>query len=176
MSATNEKLLRGGIAVVSTGVVGFLMWLVYLHPASGRSHGALDSLPSLNAFFNLLCAVFLVAGWREIRRGRRNRHIAFMLAALTCSALFLAGYVTHHYTAGDTPFRGQGLVRPVYFAILITHILATIVALPMILMTVARAATGRFAEHRRIARRTLPLWLYVSLTGVLVFAFLRWWS
>lgn len=172
----NEKLLRGGVAVVSTGIFGFLVWLVYVHPAAGHGGGALDSLPALNAFFNLLCTMFLAGGYRAIREGRRNRHIAFMLAAVTCSALFLAGYVTHHYVAGDTPFAGQGIVRSVYLAILITHVLATTVALPMILMTLARAATGRFAVHRRIARRTLPLWLYVSVTGVLVFVFLRWWA
>ena len=172
----NERLLRGGVALVSATVLGFLLWLVYLHPARSDGHGASSSLPVLNAFFNFLCMVFLVAGYRAIRAGQRNRHIALMLSAVVCSTLFLAGYITHHATAGDTKFLGQGFVRPVYFTILISHVLATVVALPMILFTLAHAATGRFAEHKRIARRTLPLWLYVSATGVLVFVFLRWWA
>jgi putative membrane protein len=172
----NERLLRGGVALVSAGILAFLVWLVYLHPAISRGEGAASPLPLANAVLNFLCALCLVGGYRSIRAGRRNRHIAFMLTAVACSALFLAGYVTHHYTAGDTPFGGQGFIRPVYFAILISHVLATTIALPMILLTLAHAASGRFAEHKRIARRTLPLWLYVSATGVLVFVFLRWWA
>ncbi len=172
----NEKFLRGGIAAVSTALFGFLLWLLYLHPAAAGAGGAASSLPLLNATFNLLCTLCLVGGYRAIRAGRRRRHMIFMLAAVTCSAVFLAGYITHHYAAGDTPFAGQGLVRPVYFAILISHVLVTVVTVPMILFTLAHAASGRFADHKRIARRTLPLWLYVSVTGVLIFVFLGWWS
>lgn len=172
----NDRTLGTAVAVVSAGVLGFLLWLIYGRAdvvASGHD-GSL--LPAFNAAANFLCVLCLLAGYRSIREGKRNRHIAFMLAAVVCSALFLAGYVTHHYTAGDTPFLGQGLVRPVYFAVLISHVLVTMVTLPMILLTLARAATGRFVEHKRIARRTLPLWLYVSVTGVLIFVFLRVWS
>jgi len=170
----NQNLLRGGIAVASIAVLGFLVWLIYLRPdTTGTGAGA--PLPVLNAIFNSLSAAALVTGYRAIRAGDRRRHVAAMLTALACSAAFLVGYVVHHYSAGDTPFHGQGAVRVVYFAILVTHIAVTTVTLPMILFTLAHAASGRFPEHKRIARRTLPLWLYVSVTGVLVFAFLRWW-
>jgi putative membrane protein len=170
----NQNLLRGSVAIVSFAVFGFLVWLIYLRPETTGA-GAGDSLPLLNAVFNTLSAAALVTGYRAIRAGDRRRHVAAMLTALACSAAFLVGYVIHHSTAGDTPFHGQGAVRVVYFAILVSHVAVTAVTLPMILFTLAHAATGRFPQHKRIARRTLPLWLYVSVTGVLVFAFLRWW-
>ena len=169
----SDRALRGAVALISTAVLGFLFWLIYGREPHGDGGGAASPLPFLNAAFNLAAAVCLVAGYRAIRAGARQTHTAFMLAAVACSACFLIGYVTHHYTAGDTPFPGQGLVRPVYFTILITHVLATMIALPMILFTLAHAASSRFDRHKRIARRTLPLWLYVSVTGVLIFAFLR---
>ena len=172
----NDKALGAAVAVISAGVMGFLLWLIYGRADAG-SHGVESSmLPAMNATANFLCTLFLVAGYREIRAGNKRRHMACMLTAVACSAVFLAGYITHHYTAGDTPFAGQGLVRPIYFAILISHVVVTAVALPMILYTLAHAASGRFVEHRRIARRTLPLWLYVSVTGVMIFVFLRIWS
>ena len=171
----NDKALGAAVAAVSVGVMGFLLWLIYGRADTG-AHGEASVLPAMNATANFVCTLFLLAGYREIRAGRKQRHMACMLAAVACSAIFLAGYVTHHYTAGDTPFTGQGLVRPVYFAILISHVVVTAVALPMILYTLAHAALGRFVEHRRIARWTLPLWLYVSVTGVLIFVFLRVWG
>jgi putative membrane protein len=170
----NQNVLRSGIAVVSAAVLGFLVWLVYFRSvAEGAEASAV--LPVFNAACNALSIVAMGAGYRAIRQGNRRGHIAAMLTALACSAAFLAGYIVHHSTAGDTPFHGQGAVRVVYFTVLVSHIAVTTVTLPMILFTLAYAATGRFPEHRRIARRTLPLWLYVSMTGVLVFAFLRWW-
>jgi putative membrane protein len=172
----NDKALGAAVAVISAGIMGFLLWLVYGRADAGVHGGETSMLPAMNATANFLCTLLLVAGYREIRAGNKRRHMACMLAAVACSAIFLAGYITHHYTAGDTPFTGQGLVRPIYFAILISHVVVTAVALPMILYTLARAASGRFVEHRRIARRTLPLWLYVSVTGVLIFVFLRLWS
>jgi putative membrane protein len=172
----NERALRAGIAGVSAAVFGFLLWLIYGREGSGAHGGAESALPALNAAFNFLAACMLVLGYRAIRAGRRELHMKLMLSALACSAMFLTGYIVHHWSAGDTPFRGQGLIRPVYFAMLITHVLATMVALPMILLTLARASAGRFEEHRRVARWTLPVWLYVSVTGVLIFAFLRIWA
>jgi len=172
----NDRVLGAAVAAVSAAVLGFLLWLVYGRADAGAAAHGTSALPALNATANFLCAICLVAGYRSIRAGKRDRHIAFMLAAVACSALFLVGYVAHHYTAGDTPFLGQGIVRPVYFGILISHVVVTTVTLPMILLTLARAASGRFVEHKRIARRTLPLWLYVSVTGVLIFAFLRIWT
>ena len=171
----NDKALGAAVATISAGLLGFLLWLVYGR-APVEAGGEHSILPAMNAFANFLCTLFLVAGYRAIRAGDQRRHMICMLAGVACSAIFLAGYVTHHYTAGDTPFTGQGIVRPIYFAILISHVVVTTVALPMILFTLAHAASGRFDRHRRIARRTLPLWLYVSVTGVLIFVFLRLWT
>lgn len=171
----NDKALGAVVATISAGVMGFLLWLLYGRDVSAAGGGH-SILPAVNATANAFCTLFLVAGYRAIRAGDQRRHMMCMLTAVACSAVFLAGYITHHYTAGDTPFAGQGLVRPVYFAILISHVVVTTVALPMILFTLAHAASGRFDRHRRIARRTLPLWLYVSVTGVLIFVFLKVWS
>jgi putative membrane protein len=104
---------------------------------------------------------------------RQGVHKRFMLAAFVASTLFLVSYVIYHSLHGDTPFQGVGVIRRVYFFILISHILLTTVALPLILITFAFALTGKFAAHRKIARFTLPAWLYVSVTGVLIFVFLR---
>ena len=172
----NERILRGSIALVSVAVFGLLLWVLYGHEAADAHGGAAALLPLVNATSNFLCVLCLVAGYRAIRAGRRRQHVAWMLAAVTCSAVFLVGYVAHHFSAGDTPFGGRGPVRLVYFAILISHVVVTTVTLPMILLTLAYASASRFSDHKRIARRTLPLWLYVSVTGVLVFLFLRWWA
>src|SRR5213076_2543026 len=115
----------------------------------------------------------LAAGYVNIKRGNRSAHARCMLAAVAFSACFLVSYVVYHNFHGDTRFPGQGLIRPIYFFILITHIGLSIVALPMILSTLFYAATSRFSSHRRIAPFTLPIWFYVSVTGVVVFAVLR---
>lgn len=129
-------------------------------------------LPTVNATLNTLAAVCLVTGWRFIRRGRRDAHRACMIGALACSSLFLTSYVIYHYYAGSRPFEGTGFVRVVYFLILITHVVLAAAIVPLVLMTVARAYSGRFEQHRAIARWTLPLWLYVSVTGVVVYLML----
>jgi putative membrane protein len=129
-------------------------------------------LPTLNAALNALASVFLVAAYVLIRRGRRDLHRNFMLAALTTSAAFLASYVTYHANAGSVPFRGTGPIRVVYFAILIPHVLLAATILPLALVTTARGLRGQFGPHVRIARWTLPLWLYVSVTGVVIYLML----
>lgn len=173
----NDRIARAVIALASLAIFSFLTWLVYLRePGSGGEGGATSLLPAFNAGCNALCIACLVAGYRSIRAGDRGRHQRWMLAGLAASTAFLVGYVVHHFQVGDTRFAGTGWVRPVYFAILISHIVLTLVAVPAILSTLRLALVGRFAEHRRLARWTLPVWLYVSVTGVLVFAFLRVWS
>jgi putative membrane protein len=129
-------------------------------------------LPHLNALLNATSALFLIAGYRLIRAGFTRAHRNCQLAALVTSTCFLISYLTYHYYHGDTPFPGQGIVRPFYFTILITHVILAIVILPLVLTTVYRAARGDFIRHRRIARWTLPLWLYVSVTGVIVYLML----
>jgi uncharacterized membrane protein YozB (DUF420 family) len=129
-------------------------------------------LPALNASLNALASVFLVIGYVLIRRGRRDAHRRSMLLALTTSALFLVSYVIYHANAGSVPFRGTGVIRIVYFAILIPHIILAATILPLALVTAARGLRGDFGRHVRIARWTLPLWLYVSVTGVIVYLML----
>ena len=129
-------------------------------------------LPHLNAILNSTSAILLIAGYRFIRHGRINAHRNCQLTAFTTSALFLISYLTYHYYHGATRFPGQGIVRPIYFTILITHTILAVVIVPMIMLTLYRAARRDFIRHRRIARWTLPLWLYVSITGVIVYLML----
>jgi len=133
---------------------------------------AVSDLPLVNATLNATATAFLVAGWRFIRRGDRTAHRACMLAALACSALFLASYLVYHANVGSRPYIGTGLLRPVYFLVLITHVVLAAAIVPLVVVTVARAWRGRFAAHRTVARWTLPLWLYVSVTGVVVYVML----
>ena len=129
-------------------------------------------LPTLNAGLNALASVFLVAGYVMIRSRRIDAHRRCMLSALGTSALFLVSYVIYHATAGSVPFRGTGVVRVVYFAVLIPHIILAAAILPLALVTTARGLRGDYTRHVRIARWTLPLWLYVSVTGVLIYLLL----
>ena len=131
-----------------------------------------DLLPPLNASLNAASAALLVLGWRAIRAGRRERHRVRMLAALGTSALFLAGYLTRVALTGTHRFPGTGALRGVYLAVLASHTLLAAAVVPLVLRTAWLALRGRFAEHRRIARWTLPVWLYVSATGVVVYALL----
>ena len=126
-------------------------------------------LPALNAALNAASALLLLAGYLLIRAGRREAHRRAMLAALCCSALFLSSYLVYHWNVGSVPFRKSGPIRTVYFAILISHTSLAVAIVPMVLLTVTRAWRQRFDAHRRIARRTLPLWGYVSVTGVVVY-------
>ena len=129
-------------------------------------------LPALNASLNALASVFLVAGYLLIRSGRRDAHKRCMLMALMTSALFLTSYVIYHANAGSVPFPGAGAIRVVYFAVLIPHVILAATILPLALITVARGLRGDYGRHVRIARWTLPLWLYVSVTGVIVYLML----
>lgn len=129
-------------------------------------------LPALNATLNAVAAGWLVLGYVLIRRGRRRAHRAAMLAACATSALFLASYLVYHSQAGSRPFTGQGWIRPVYFTILVSHIVLAAAVLPLALVTLVRGLRARYDHHRRLARITLPVWLYVSVTGVVVYLML----
>jgi len=133
---------------------------------------AISDLPTLNASLNAISAVLLVSGYTLIRRGRRKAHERCMLGALTTSALFLISYVIYHYNAGSRPFPGQGAIRGVYFAILATHVVLAMIIVPLALVTAARGLRSDFSRHVRIARWTFPLWLYVSVTGVVIYLML----
>ena len=129
----------------------------------------LRDLPALNAVLNATSAGLLALGYVLIRRGRREAHQKIMQAALACSALFLVSYLTYHARVGSVRFPGQGPIRTVYFAILISHTILAAVIVPLVIVTFVRARRGRFERHRAIARVTLPLWAYVSVTGVVVY-------
>jgi putative membrane protein len=129
-------------------------------------------LPAVNATLNGIATIFLSLGWMFIRRRDIRRHRLSMLAAFGMSALFLVSYVVYHANVGSVPFQGQGAIRLVYFAILITHIILAALILPLALVTLSRALSQRFDRHRRIARWTLPIWLYVSVTGVVIYLML----
>ena len=133
---------------------------------------SVTDLPALNASLNALASLFLLAGYVCIRQQKVTAHRACMLAALGTSALFLTSYLIYHYNVGSRPFTGTGAIRVVYFVILISHVLLAIAIVPMVLVTVSRALSRRFDRHRRIARITWPLWMYVSVTGVIVYAML----
>ena len=130
-------------------------------------------LPALNATLNTISTVFLSLGWMFIRRGEIAPHRACMLSAFATSALFLISYLVYHANVGSVPFQGQGALRIVYFTILITHIILAALILPLALVTLSRALSRRFDRHRAIARWTLPIWLYVSITGVITYVMLR---
>jgi uncharacterized membrane protein YozB (DUF420 family) len=136
---------------------------------------SVTDLPTLNAALNALCTVLLVIAYKHIKSGRIDQHRKTMLAAFTTSVLFLISYVTYHAQIGSKPFPGTGLVRLAYFAILIPHVILAAGVVPMALVTLRRGLRRDDARHRAIARWTFPIWLFVSVTGVIVYLMLYWW-
>jgi len=159
-------LVIAGMSVAIVGLVGYLL-LGHQPPSAGPAWVA--ALPLLNACLNAASAALLTGGWLFIRRRRVTAHKTCMVSALVVSTLFLVSYVTYHSLAGSRPFGGQGWIRLVYFPLLVSHIALAAVIVPLALTTVYHALQESFARHVRIARWTLPLWLYVSVTGVLVY-------
>jgi putative membrane protein len=160
------------IVAASAGAIAFLAWLIYVHPASAAYSTRLRFLPALDAFLNGLCTIALLVGFYFIRRRNFTAHRNSMIGAFSFSSLFLVSYTLNHALHGDMLFPGHGTVRTVYLTILTSHILFSAVALPLILTTFFFSLSGRFRQHRRLARYTLPIWLYVSVTGVVVYAML----
>jgi uncharacterized membrane protein YozB (DUF420 family) len=131
-----------------------------------------SQLPTLNAALNSVSAVFLVAGFYFIRAKNVNAHRACMFSAFASSTLFLVSYLIYHYQVGSVAFKGQGWARTVYFTILLTHTVLAAAVVPLALITLSRALKAKFDRHMKIARWTLPIWLYVSITGVIVYVML----
>jgi putative membrane protein len=129
-------------------------------------------LPAVNAALNATSTVFLFVGWLFIRRRDMRRHRFCMLSAFAASGLFLTSYVIYHANVGSVPFGGEGTIRLLYFTILITHVILAATILPLALVTLSRGLSRRFDRHRAIARWTLPIWLYVSVTGVVIYVML----
>jgi len=137
----------------------------------------ISDLPALNASLNALSTVFISAGWILIRRGHWRQHIVCMITAVLTSTLFLVSYLTYHYARGgqSTHFSGHGIIRPIYFTMLISHILLAFAILPLVIITLLPVFRRRWERHTRIGRWTMPIWLYVSITGVLVYFSLYHW-
>jgi uncharacterized membrane protein YozB (DUF420 family) len=131
-----------------------------------------NTLPHVTAALNAVALGFLLTGYVLIRTGRREQHRKAMLAAVAASGLFLAFYIVYHFTAPIFVFRGTGAVRPIYYALLISHVALAALVTPMVLLTVWRGLTGVFPRHKRLARWTFPLWTYVSVSGIVVYAML----
>jgi putative membrane protein len=163
------------IGVLSLGVVLVVGGLLLGHTPGRGGRADVSVLPAVNAWLNGASAVLLAAGWVFVRRRRIAAHRACMLGAFCVSVLFLVSYVTYHALAGSRPFPGQGWTRWVYFPILVTHIVLAAAMVPFVLTTLYRALGADFARHARLGRLTLPLWLYVSVTGVVVYCMLYLW-
>lgn len=133
---------------------------------------SLRDLPELNAFLNSTAATLLLAGYLAIRLGRRRVHATCMLTAVGVSVLFLVSYLVYHFQVGTVRFQGHGPIRTIYLGILLSHTVLAVVIVPLVATTLLRALRRRFRDHRRIARLTLPLWAYVSVTGVVVYLML----
>lgn len=174
-SSTPQSATRGAVAAIlaiSAAATLFLLWLIYIHPAAAASTDY-AFLPALNAVFNGLSATALLIGFTFIRARRIAAHRASMITAFVFSSLFLVGYILHHALHGDVRYPLHADFRTFYLWLLASHIILAVIALPMILTTFFFSLSGRIPQHRKIARWTFPLWLYVSVTGVITYAMLR---
>jgi putative membrane protein len=161
------------ILVISAAATLFLFWLIYIHPASDAGSTRLAFLPALNAILNGLSATALLIGFTFIRARRIAAHRAAMMTAFVFSTLFLVSYILHHALHGDVRYPVHAALRSVYLPLLASHIILAVIALPMVLVTFFFSLTRRFPQHKKIARWTFPLWLYVSVTGVITYVMLR---
>ncbi len=163
-------------ALVTLAAMSFLVWVVYFHEGNGDASRA-ASLPLINAILNGTSAVLISLGLWAIKQRKRTLHMQLMIAAFASSALFLVNYIYYHFSHGDTHFAAQGIVRPIYFALLISHVLLSMVTFPMILTSFYLGLSNRLETHRRLSKWTWAAWMYVSVTGVVVYFMLhviRW--
>ncbi|HYW34845.1 MAG TPA: DUF420 domain-containing protein [Balneolaceae bacterium] len=163
------KKAIGVILLISVCALAFLTWLLLFKGGSNYSSALIKNLPALNALFNATSTVLLIFAYRAIRQKNYKKHMKLNLTAFFTSVLFLIGYVVYHNFEGDIHFTGQGPVKYVYFTILISHIILSAVVVPLILTSFYLAFSGKIKTHRKVSKFTLPVWLYVSVTGVIVF-------
>lgn len=159
-----------GLSVVATL---FLVWLIYLKPPAVSDIPWVKNLGALNATFNAISTILLLSGFSAIKKRNFALHMKFMIGAFVSSALFLVSYIVYHHFVGDTKFMGVGVIRYVYFFILITHIILSVFVVPLVLSSFYFAFSGKYTTHRKVTKWAFPIWLYVSVTGVLVFAVLK---
>lgn len=168
---TAPSTIIGVIILVSVLASAFIFWLVYWHPPIDATAGSFRFLPGLNAIFNGLSAIALIFGFTFIKKGNIRAHRASMFTAFVFSSLFLVSYLGNYYLHGEyhLPIAHTGSLWHSYLVLLISHIVLSVFALPMILVTFFFSLSERFSQHKKIARYTFPVWLYVSVTGVAVY-------
>jgi putative membrane protein len=170
---TTARRALFAILAISLAASAFLFWLIYVHPAADAANARFAFLPALNAVCNGLSAAAIAVGVVLIRSGNVKAHRAAMLTAFGFSTAFLLGYILHHALHGDVLYPHDAPLRTFYLSLLASHILLAIVALPMVLATFFLALSGRVPLHRKLARWTFPIWLYISITGVITYVMLR---
>jgi len=172
-SQSSTRPAIAGILVLSAAASLFLFWLIYVHPAADAANARFAFLPALNAIFNGLSATALLIGFTFIRAKKIAAHRASMITAFAFSTLFLVSYIAHHALHGDVRYPIHAAFRTLYLSLLASHILLAVIALPLVLVTFFFSVSGRIPQHRKVARWTFPIWLYVSVTGVITYAMLR---
>ena len=173
VASDNTRPAIAAIVAISAAATLFLFWLIYLHPATDSAGTQFAFLPALNAILNGASAVALLIGFTFVKARKIPQHRAAMMTAFVFSTLFLVSYIAHHALHGDVRYPAHAALRTLYLWLLGSHIILAIVALPMVLVTFFFSLTGRIRQHRGIARWTFPLWLYVSVTGVITYVMLR---
>jgi putative membrane protein len=171
--ASNTRPAIAAILAISAAASLFLFWLIYLHPATDAASLRFAFLPALNAVLNGLSATALLIGYTFIRSKKIKAHRAAMITAFGFSTLFLVSYILHHALHGDVRYPALAPLRMVYLSLLASHIILAVATLPLVLVTFFFSLTGRIPQHRKVARWTFPLWLYVSVTGVITYMMLR---
>lgn len=167
----SEKSLSLIIYAVSMVICLAVAFLIYFPQAFALSNGGInvEYLPRFHAFLNGSCTLLLIGGYVAVRQKKYNLHKTLMVTCFLLSSIFLVSYVIYHSQAPATKFGGEGLIRPIYYTILLTHIVLAALILPLALFTISRSWRGEFAKHKKIARVTLPIWIYVTATGVIVY-------
>jgi putative membrane protein len=170
VKSMSEKSLSLIIYAVSIVICLAVAFLIYFPQALSLGGGVdVSYLPRFHAFLNGSCTLLLIAGYVAVRRKQYNLHKMLMVSCFLLSSIFLVSYVTYHSQAPATTFGGEGMIRPIYYTILLTHIVLAALILPLALFTISRSWRGEFAKHKKIARYTLPIWIYVTATGVIVY-------
>jgi putative membrane protein len=163
----------GTILLISALAFLFLIWLIYFRETADETAAWVSNLPALNALLNSVSTVLILAGFAAIKQRKFVTHMKLMLTAFITSSLFLISYLVYHNFVGHTTFPGEGIIRPIYFTILISHIVLSAFVVPLVLTSYYFAFSGKFQTHRKVSKWTFPIWLYVSVTGVVIFFILN---
>ncbi|ATH06577.1 hypothetical protein BIY24_01050 [Halobacteriovorax marinus] len=169
----NNNTAYTAIGIVSFITISFLVWLIYFKTPHQATGDWVEQLPAINALLNSISFVLLCSGYVFIKKGLRSLHIKSMIAATISSFLFVASYITYHHFHGDTKFLAEGPIKYIYFTILITHIVLSIPLVPLVLTTLYHAYAENFSSHKKLAKITFPIWVYISVTGVLIYLILN---